>query len=389
MLDALVAEARLRWGLDLADGLQVLASESLVRSPLEPARPALIVPAVVLRIDAGAAPAAAAPDLAPILPGRHGHGADPIALLQRLYPADHPVGRFGATEGPTVGELTADALTAPLYLGPVAREAAVASPWAMPWISHRLRLPDGCPWDREQTHETLRNHLLEEAYEVYDALADGATSALAEELGDLLLQVVLHAQLAAEAGVFDLTDVNAAIAAKIVRRHPHVFGDAEVRTSGDVNRQWERIKADERRADGEDGTSTPKGALDGVSRSLPALAASQEMQERAANIGYEWPSVEGVLDKVHEELAELRAAATPAEQTEEYGDLLFVLVNVARWQGIEAEAALRFANDKFRRRFASVERQARDREVALKDLSFDELDALWDAAKAEEKEIAR
>ena len=389
MLDALVAEARLRWGLDLADGLQVLASESLVRSPLEPARPALIVPAVVLRIDAGAAPAAAAPDLAPILPGRHGHGADPIALLQRLYPADHPVGRFGATEGPTVGELTADALTAPLYLGPVAREAAVASPWAMPWISHRLRLPDGCPWDREQTHETLRNHLLEEAYEVYDALADGATSALAEELGDLLLQVVLHAQLAAEAGVFDLTDVNAAIAAKIVRRHPHVFGDAEVRTSGDVNRQWERIKADERRADGEDGTSTPKGALDGVSRSLPALAASQEMQERAANIGYEWPSVEGVLDKVHEELAELRAAATPAEQAEEYGDLLFVLVNVARWQGIEAEAALRSANDKFRRRFASVERQARDRDVALKDLSFDELDALWDAAKAEEKEIAR
>ena len=389
MLDALVAEARLRWGLDLSDGLQVLAAESLVRSPLEPARPALIVPAVVLRIDAGAAPAAAAPDLAPILPGRHGHGADPIALLQRLYPADHPVGRFGATEGPTVGELTADALTAPLYLGPVAREAAVASPWAMPWISHRLRLPDGCPWDREQTHETLRNHLLEEAYEVYDALADGATSALAEELGDLLLQVVLHAQLAAEAGVFDLTDVNAAIAAKIVRRHPHVFGDAEVRTSGDVNRQWERIKADERRADGEDGTSTPKGALDGVSRSLPALAASQEMQERAANIGYEWPSVEGVLDKVHEELAELRAAATPAEQAEEYGDLLFVLVNVARWQGIEAEAALRSANDKFRRRFASVERQARDRDVALKDLSFDELDALWDAAKAEEKEIAR
>jgi len=389
VLDALVAEARLRWGLDLADGLQVLASESLVRSPLEPARPALIVPAVVLRIDAGAAPAAAAPDLAPILPGRHGHGADPIALLQRLYPADHPVGRFGATEGPTVGELTADALTAPLYLGPVAREAAVASPWAMPWISHRLRLPDGCPWDREQTHETLRNHLLEEAYEVYDALADGATSALAEELGDLLLQVVLHAQLAAEAGVFDLTDVNAAIAAKIVRRHPHVFGDAEVRTSGDVNRQWERIKADERRADGEDGTSTPKGALDGVSRSLPALAASQEMQERAANIGYEWPSVEGVLDKVHEALAELRGAATPAEQAEEYGDLLFVLVNVARWQGIEAEAALRSANDKFRRRFASVERQARDRDVALKDLSFDELDALWDAAKAEEKEIAR
>src|SRR4029077_11002592 len=171
---------------------------------------------------------------------------DPVALIRRLYPADHPVGRFGSTEALTVGELTPDALAAPLYLGPVAREIAVASPWAMPWISHRLRLPDGCPWDREQTHESLRNHLLEEAYEVYDALADGATPGLAEELGDLLLQVVLHAQLAAEAGVFDLTDVHAAIARKTARRHPHVFGDGEARTASDVNRQWERIKADER-----------------------------------------------------------------------------------------------------------------------------------------------
>jgi MazG family protein len=171
-----------------------------------------------------------------------------------------------------------------------------------------------------------------------------------------------------------------------------VFGDAEARTASDVNRQWERIKADERSAAGEaeaSGVRPRKGALDGVSRSLPALAASQEMQERAANIGYEWPTIEGVLDKVHEELAELRAAATPAEQSEEYGDLLFVLVNVARWEGIEAEAALRSANDKFRRRFASVERQAAEREVALKDLTFDELDALWDAAKVEEKEMAR
>jgi len=393
VLDALVAEARLRWGLDLADGLQVLATETLVRSPLEPARPALLVPAAVLRLDdeAVAARRTHPEDLAPVLPGRHGPGGDdPVAVLRRLYPADHPVGRFGAAEGLTIGELTAEALGGPLYLAPVARDVALASPWAMPWISHRLRLPDGCPWDREQTHESLRNHLLEEAYEVYDALADGATPALAEELGDLLLQVILHAQLAAEAGVFDLTDVEATLSAKIVRRHPHVFGDAEARTASDVNRQWERIKADERKAAGE-ATGAPadesprKGALDGVSRSLPALAASQEMQDRAAHIGYEWPSVEGVLDKVHEEVAELRAAATPAEQTEEYGDLLFVLVNVARWQGIEAEAALRGANDKFRRRFASVERQAFEQGVALKDLSFEQLDALWDAAKVEEK----
>jgi tetrapyrrole methylase family protein/MazG family protein len=387
VLDALVAEARLRWGLDLSAGLQVVAAERLVGTPLEPSRPALIVPLATLR-------ATSAEALGP-LPGRHGPGGDdPLLVLRRLYPADHPVGRIGAADPTTIGELSASALAAPVYLGPVAAELALASPWAMPWISDRLRQPDGCPWDREQTHESLRNHLLEEAYEVYDALGAGATPALAGELGDLLLQVVLHAQLAAEEGVFDLTDVNAAIAAKIVRRHPHVFGDAEARTASDVNRQWERIKADERAAalDGPDAAEIApkpaKGALDGVSRILPALAASQEMQERAANIGYEWPNVEGVLDKVHEELAELRAAATPAEQAEEYGDLLFVLVNVARWQGIEAEAALRAANDKFRRRFASVERQASERGVALRDLNFAALDALWDAAKAEEKAAA-
>ena len=404
MLDALVAEARLRWGLDLAAGLQVVAAEHLVATPIEPSRPVLIVPAAVLRIGPAGGGQGERDPGAPgaVLAGRHGPGGDdPLGVLRRLYPADHPVGRFGADGRLTIAELTADALVAPLYLGPVAPEAAIASPWAMPWISNRLRLPDGCPWDREQTHESLRNHLLEEAYEVYDALGAGATPALAEELGDLLLQVILHAQLAAEAGVFDLTDVHAAIAAKIVRRHPHVFGDAEARTASDVNRQWERIKADERAgaaavdASGAGAGSgsgapdarlkPPKGALDGVSRILPALAASQEMQERAANIGYEWPTIEGVLDKVVEELAELREAETAAHKAEELGDLLFVLVNVARWQGIEAEAALRAANDKFRRRFASVERQARERDVALRDLSFEALDALWDAAKIEEK----
>jgi len=388
VLDALVAEARLRWGLDLAAGLQVIAAEQLIATPLEPSRPALIVPLAVLRSapteDDGQA------TVEP-LPGRHAAaGRDPLALLRRLYPADQRVGRFGAPDEATIGQLTVDDLAAPLYLPPLARELAVASPWAMAWISDRLRRPDGCPWDREQTHESLRNHLLEEAYEVYDLLGTdkAATPALADELGDLLLQVVLHAQLAAEDGVFDLTDVNAAIATKIVRRHPHVFSDAQVRTSSDVNRQWERIKADER-AGAEDAETAPRGALDGVSRVLPALAASQEMQERAANIGYEWPSVEGVLDKVVEELAEIREATTDAERAEEYGDLLFVLVNVARWHGIEAEAALRAANDKFRRRFATVERLAASRQVALRDLSFAELDVLWDAAKAEEKETAR
>jgi MazG family protein len=383
VLDALVAEARLRWGLDPADGLQVVATERLLGSPLEPSRPAMIVPLAVLRTgEAGDAP--------PALPGRAGpRSSDPLALLRRLYPADHPVGRFGASDGSTIGELGPEALKGPFYLAPVAPELALAGPWAMPWISSRLRQPDGCPWDREQTHASLRKHLLEEAYEVYDALEGGATPDLAGELGDLWLQIVLHAQLAAEEGVFDLADVQAAIAAKIVRRHPHVFGDAEARTASDVNRQWERIKADERAVaadqEGQDGASTtPKSALDGISASLPALAASQEMQERAANLGYDWPSIDGVLDKVVEEANELREATSAAEQSEEFGDLLFVLVNVARRRGIEAEAAVRAANAKFRRRFANVERSAASRGVALRDLDFAALDALWDAAKAEE-----
>ncbi|HEY7522040.1 MAG TPA: nucleoside triphosphate pyrophosphohydrolase [Candidatus Limnocylindrales bacterium] len=388
MLDALLAEARLRWGLDLAAGIAVVAAERLVATPIEPSRPVLVVPLGFLGQAAGIAggPSAVEP-----VPGRHGPGGDdPLAVLGRLYPSDHPVGRFGAAEGTTVGALGPGDLPGPFYLPPVAPELAVASPWAMPSISARLRRPDGCPWDREQTHESLRNHLLEEAYEVYDALADGATPGLAGELGDLWLQIVLHAQLAAEEGVFDLTDVQAAIASKIVRRHPHVFGDAKARTASDVNRQWERIKADERAAAGEDGAAPgiADGALSGISRSLPALAASQEMQERAANIGYDWPSIEGVLDKVTEELAELRSATTDAGRTEEFGDLLMVLVNVARKLGLEAEGALRGANDKFRRRFGIVERVAAERGVALRDLSFDELDELWDAAKAEEKEEA-
>ena len=271
-------------------------------------------------------------------------GADPIGALRRLYPADHPVGRFGLPDGTTVGDLTADEQKDQLYLPPVAPVADLASPWGMPWISARLRAPDGCPWDREQTHASLRNHLLEEAYEVYDALDAGATPELAGELGDLLLQIVLHAQLAAEEGVFDMTDVWAAIASKIVRRHPHVFGEAEARTASDVNRQWERIKAGERAAaaEGADGGASDdapfKSALDGISRSLPALAASQEMQERAANLGYDWPSIDGVLDKVREEVGELVEAESDAHRAEELGDLLFVLVNVGRKTGIEVEA---------------------------------------------------
>ena len=390
MLDALVAEARDRWGLDVSAGIQIVPAESLVATPIEASRPLLIVPLAALVADGSAAANLASGAAARPLPGRHGpDGRDPLRVLARLYPADAPVVRLGARDGSvTVATLRPDDLDAALYVAPISPELAVAGPWSMPYISDRLRQPDGCPWDREQTHDSLRKHLLEETYEVYDALERGATPALAEELGDLLLQVVLHAQLAAEEGIFDLADVQASIARKIVRRHPHVFGDAVARTATDVNRQWEKIKAAERAAaagDGEDRAESPKakGALDGISPSMPALAASQEMQERAAALGYDWPSIEGVLDKVAEELGELARAETERDRREEFGDLLLVAVNVGRKLGIESEAALRGANRKFRDRFGRVERMAAERGVALRDLDFAALDALWDAAKVE------
>jgi MazG family protein len=386
VLDALIAEARTRWGLDPAAGIQVVATERLGAMPLEPARALLLVPAGLLGPDPAGPDAGSDP-----LPGRQSRlGATAVSVIARLYPAGHLVGRFRGAEPTSVGELREPDLAEPLYLGPVSPELAPAGPWALAWIADRLRRPDGCPWDREQTHESLKKHLLEEAYEAYDALDAGATPKLAEELGDLYLQVVLHAQLAAEAGVFDLTDVFDSIGRKIVRRHPHVFGDAQVETARDVNRQWEQIKRAEREAAA---TASPAGelaqplpsALDGISSSMPALAASQEMQERAAHLGYDWPEIVGILDKVHEELAELAAATTAEERREEVGDLLLVLVNLARRSGVDAEDALRRAAAKFRRRFRIVERTARERGVALRDMSFAELDSLWDAAKIEER----
>jgi tetrapyrrole methylase family protein/MazG family protein len=397
VLDALVAEARIRWGLDASAGLQVVAPERLASFPVEPSRPLLVVPLGVLR-----ATAPADGDVSP-LPGRHSPPDQAaLAVLVRLYPAGHLVGRLGVPETATVGELTPAAFAGALYLSPVAPELAPASPWALPWIVDRLRRPDGCPWDREQTHVSLKKHLLEEAYEVYDALGDEATPELAGELGDLLLQIVLHAQLAAEAGVFDMTDVQAEIGRKIVRRHPHVFGDAHVQTASDVNRQWEQIKRVERERAAEEATEAAsdgaaaatgepaqvRSALDGIARSMPALAAAQEMQERAAHLGYDWPDIVGVIDKIHEELVELDAAATPAEKREEVGDLLLVVTNLARRHGVDAEDALRAAADKFRARFRRVERMARERNVQLRDLGLAELDALWDAAKVEERAAA-
>jgi MazG family protein len=395
MLDELLAAARVRWDLDPVTGAQVVPADGLAAFPIEPSRLLVVLPGSGARHAGGGARARRT------LPGRHGHpGEAPLQVLGRLYPADHPVVvGVGSPADPspagalplTVSQLREPDLDAGVAVAPLPPELAFGGLWTMPYISDRLRQPDGCPWDREQTHASLRKHLLEEAYEVYDALEQGATPELAGELGDLLLQIVLHAQLAAEAGVFDLSDVNAALARKIVRRHPHVFGEAEARTAADVNRQWERIKAAERAevAEAADNGGAerprPRGALDGISDSLPALAASQEMQERAAALGYDWPDVAGILDKVAEELAELAAATDAHERTEEFGDLLLVVVNVGRRLGIEAEAALRAANRKFRSRFRRVESMVAERGVAMRDLDFAALDALWDAAKAQEQ----
>jgi tetrapyrrole methylase family protein/MazG family protein len=251
-------------------------------------------------------------------------------------------------------------------------------------IVARLRAPDGCPWDRKQTHLTLRSHLLEECYETLAALDMGNTAKLREELGDLLLQIVLHAQIASEAGEFSISDVLVSIHDKIVRRHPHVFGTAHVEGVEEVLHNWERLKELER---GEAGGAA--GLLDGVPRALPALSQAQELQDRAARVGFDWPSVDGVLDKVREEIGEIGRAASGAEAAAELGDLLFVLVNLARWKEADAESLLRQASEKFRRRFHYIEERSGRDGRRLTDLSSDQMNALWDESKKEEADNLR
>lgn len=249
-------------------------------------------------------------------------------------------------------------------------------------IMAKLRGPEGCPWDREQTHQSLRRYLLEEAYEALEQLDRGDLDHLADELGDLLLQIVFHAQLGAEAGRFDIDDVCNRICEKMVRRHPHVFGQtAGIEQSDQVLDVWEQVKRDER------GGEDPASWLDGVPRGLPALQRALEYQRRAAKIGFDWPDQSGRLAKVGEELAELDQAVASGDRAEveaEFGDLLFVVVNVGRALGLSAEEALRGANAKFERRFRSMEAQAGGRQ-ALAQLDLSAQDALWDQAKAAER----
>lgn len=244
-------------------------------------------------------------------------------------------------------------------------------------IAH-LRSPQGCPWDREQTHASLKGNMVEECYEALEAIDSGQPAKLCEELGDVLLQIVLHAQIAAEAGEFQMSDVVAGITAKLVRRHPHVFGQTHVDSAQEVSLRWEQLKARER--------SGRSSTLDGLPRNMPALSYSEAMQRRAARMGFDWEKTDDILDKVAEEVAEVKEAPDHQRQAEEFGDLLFALVNLARRLDIDSEAALRQANERFGQRFRYMEEECQRRGVELNSLSLKEMDVLWDEAKKKLKE---
>jgi len=293
-----------------------------------------------------------------------------VALVHAVGAADERIERlplFEMDRSPHTAHLTA------LFIPLLPQASAFES--FQETIAH-LRAPEGCPWDREQTHQTLRTNLLEEAYESLAAIDADDPDAMREELGDLLLQIVLQSQIATEAGEFSMAEVIAGIQAKIIRRHPHVFGDVKVSGVQEVLENWEKLKAAERH-----GEARPnKGALGTVPPGLPALALAETYQRRAARVGFDWPEVSGVIAKVQEEIAEVEAAA-PGEREAEMGDLIFAVVNWARWLEVDPESALRRANARFAARFAKVEAAARAQGRELRAMTLEELDRLWEAAK--------
>lgn len=249
----------------------------------------------------------------------------------------------------------------------------------------RLRQPDGCPWDRKQTHESIGKNMIEEAYEALDCIEAGDEAHLREELGDVLMQVVLHAQIAADAGAFTMADVARDINDKLIRRHPHVFGECSADSADEVLVIWDSVKLAEKGAkdaDAAEAGERPEGLLEGVPRSLPALMEAQKVSRKAASAGFEWETVADVWDKVAEERAEFEAEVPgTAERELEFGDLLFALVNVARKEGIDAEGALRASTAKFRERWAAMENAAYEGGVSLESLTTEQLNSLWDEVK--------
>jgi tetrapyrrole methylase family protein/MazG family protein len=308
--------------------------------------------------------------------------------LMELYPDEHPIrlvhaagtpdqqveelALYAIDQSPAIGLLTS------LYLPPLEIGSSFESFHEI--IAH-LRAPNGCPWDREQTHQTLRTNLLEETYEALEALDADDPASLREELGDLLLQITLHAQIASEYGEFNIAQVIKQINDKIIRRHPHVFGDVQVSGVDNVLENWEKIKAEERAEEQDENHGPHKGLLDGVTKSLPALSQAEEIQRRVARVGFDWPDTHGVVDKINEECHELINAPDLASRADELGDLLFSVVNLARRYQIDAESALRETNRRFRQRFAHIEGAALEQGRSLSELSLDEMEQLWQEAK--------
>ncbi|MFO7173128.1 MAG: nucleoside triphosphate pyrophosphohydrolase [Bacillota bacterium] len=392
-------------GLDPGAGLFTVGADQAVRSGIPADQPVLIL----------------------------GSGPDPVpgllALLRGSYPPEHPValvtGDAGGLQvnrrtladlarGPEPGDTEAAA-------GPAGGQqgAGEARGWEGPWalylppgpegapgrsfrhlvqVMAALRGPGGCPWDREQDHRSLRPYLLEEAYEAVSAISAGDMEGLREELGDVLLQVVFHAQVAREAGSFDIDEVIRGLVEKLIRRHPHVFGTAQVAGSAEVLRNWEAIKQAERAGRTDPGGSAgsgppsapkaPPSLLDGVGRGMPALTRAAKVQRRAAKVGFDWSDAEGPLQKLAEEVQELREVYRRGEREryeEELGDVLFAAVNVARFLQVDPEVALTAAVDKFCRRFAYIEAAARQAGKDLAEMGLAEMDRLWEEAKRAEK----
>jgi tetrapyrrole methylase family protein/MazG family protein len=384
-------------GVDLMDGLQVLDATELagigperIAATVIPTRPALVAQVYNRRLASGVKLALGElypDDWAVRLVRAAGLPDDEAVLSLKLYELDR---------GEHANHLTC------LYLPPLDPLTPLRAPETLRYITQRLRAPDGCPWDRKQTHHSLKRYVLEEAYEVADVLDEigptplpdeftpetvpvGLGQKLANELGDLLLQVYLHAEVGRQEGLFTLGDVLEEVNAKLIRRHPHVFGDVEVRDAEHVLRNWEEIKRREWLESGED--TKIESLLRGIPNHMPALAYAQELQKKAVKTGFEWPQVEDILAKVTEEAREVGAAIESGEtdhQAEELGDLFFSLVGLARRLHVDAEETLRAANKKFERRFAAMEERVRQQGRAFESLAREELIALWREVKLDE-----
>ena len=350
-------------GIDGVEGLQIhdaLEIGAMYHPPLNPDQPAIIAQ-VYSR--------AVASDLKLTLMNQYTdefevvlvHGAGtPDAELERV-----PLYEIDRSE--KIAHLTS------LYIPPMPQ---LSSFQALLEVTAHLRAPEGCPWDQEQTHESLRRYLLEEAHEVLEAIDKGDMDSLAEELGDLTSQILLHTQIAVDDGEFYVTDVMHNIVEKLIRRHPHVWGDVDVENSDDVVKNWEAIKAEEK-----NNKEQRESVLDGIPSGLPALIRATRLQERAARVGFDWAEIGPVIEKIREELDEIEQAVDDEERAKEFGDLLFAIVNWTRWLALDAESLLRETNLRFYQRFRYIETQATKQGRSMTNMTLDEMDALWDAAK--------